>query len=100
MSTFPNYLYSQVKVMLRVCDSAEDASGILGVDPRRKQVTLVDPAGTNGSGITPEERRVGVSAPKMFAFDGIFGDDDDQVTIVMAKLLTTWLKPNALLPSA
>jgi kinesin family protein 26 len=67
--------------MLRVCDNAEDASGILGVEQRRKQVTLIDPGGNSGVGITPEERRVGVSAPKMFAFDGIFGADDDQVHI-------------------
>jgi kinesin family protein 26 len=70
--------------MLRICDNAGDNgsgnNGILGVDERRKQVTLVDPGGTGGpNGITPEERRVGVSAPKMFAFDGIFSEDDDQV---------------------
>jgi len=67
--------------MLRVCENSDDASGILGVDSRKKQVTLIDPGGSSVSGITPEERRVGVSAPKMFAFDGIFGDEDDQVRI-------------------
>lgn len=68
--------------MLRVCDNPEEVSssaGILGLDKRRKQVTLIDPGGATPSGITPEERRVGISAPKMFAFDGIFGEDDDQV---------------------
>jgi len=74
------FLLMQVKVMLRVCDNAEEVNGgILGVDQRRKQVTLIDPGVTGPTGITPEERRVGVSAPKMFAFDGIFSEDDDQV---------------------
>ncbi|CAG7822968.1 unnamed protein product, partial [Allacma fusca] len=73
-----------VKVMLKVCDVAEEVNGtgILGIDQRKKQVTLIDPGGNASgptSGIMPEERRVGVSAPKMFAFDGIFGQDDDQV---------------------
>ncbi|XP_035703153.1 uncharacterized protein LOC110843535 isoform X2 [Folsomia candida] len=73
----------KVKVMLRVCENPEEASGpgILGVDQRRKQVTLIDPGGTGPNGITPEERRVGVSAPKMFGFDGIFSEDDDQAEI-------------------
>lgn len=66
--------------MLRVGESTEDPSGILGIDSRRKQVTLIDPGGIgSNAGVTPEERRVAVSAPKMFAFDGIFGDEDDQV---------------------
>ncbi len=69
--------------MLRVCDNPEEISGpgILGVDQRRKQVTLIDPGGMSGvpNGITSEERRVGF-APKMFAFDGIFDQTDDQVS--------------------
>lgn len=44
-------------------------------------MTLIDPGGTGPNGITPEERRVGVSAPKMFGFDGIFSEDDDQVRL-------------------
>jgi len=72
--------------MLRVCETEEvptSSSGILGVDQRKKQVTLLDPGGTgnNPNGITPQERRVGIAAPKMFAFDGIFGEDDDQVLL-------------------
>ena len=69
--------------MLKVCGAGEDhgRTGILGIDQRKKQVTLIDPRGTSAvtTGILPEERRVDVSAPKMFAFDGIFGADDDQV---------------------
>lgn len=74
--------------MLRVCDNAEEVSGsgILGLDKRRKQVTLIDPGGTTPSGITPQERRVGISAPKMFAFDCVFEEDDDQVLYLVFLL--------------
>ncbi len=76
--------------MLRVCDNPEEISGpgILGVDQRRKQVTLIDPGGMSGApnGITSEERRVGF-APKMFAFDGIFDQTDDQVSFFFFFIL-------------
>lgn len=75
--------------MLRVCENPEEANGpgILGVDQRRKQVTLLEGgiSGSGPNGITPEERRVGVSAPKMFGFDGVFGEDDDQVGVFLLK---------------
>lgn len=70
----------QVRVMLRVAGdghTAEDTASFLSVDKRRKQITLFDPAlcGTQA----PEDRRVGVAAPKMFAFDSIFTHEDSQV---------------------
>lgn len=87
-------MYVQVKVMLRVCGGAtagpsaaanSDNQGPAGgtvsffsVDSRKKQVTLFDPAACGGSA-APEDRRVGVAAPKMFAFDAIFTQDDSQV---------------------
>jgi hypothetical protein len=88
-------LYVQVKVMLRVCggttagtssaaansDTQGPAAGTVSffsVDSRKKQVTLFDPAACGGSA-APEDRRVGVAAPKMFAFDAIFTQDDSQV---------------------
>lgn len=48
------------------------------LDKRKKQVNLIDPATCGGSS-APEDRRVGVAAPKMFAFDAIFSQDDSQV---------------------
>ncbi|KAF5302808.1 hypothetical protein FQA39_LY01988 [Lamprigera yunnana] len=76
-----------VKVMLRVAtppgsSSPENGSfnNFFNLDKRKKQVTLVDPS-TCGS-IAPEDRRVGVAAPKMFAFDAIFSQDDSQTDVV------------------
>jgi kinesin family protein 26 len=54
------------------------AASFLSVDSRKKQVTLFDPAACGGTA-APEDRRVGVAAPKMFAFDAIFTHDDSQV---------------------
>ena len=81
--------------MLRVCggttagtssatanpDTQGPAGGTVSffsVDNRKKQVTLFDPAACGGSA-APEDRRVGVAAPKMFAFDAIFTQDVSQV---------------------
>ena len=76
----------QVKVMLRVSNpspnSVPDTGGsnnFFSLDKRKKQVTLIDPTICNGSS-APEDRRVGVAAPKMFAFDAIFSQDDSQVS--------------------
>lgn len=79
------YLF-QVKVMLRVSNPTQNAvadtgggsNNFFSLDKRKKQVTLVDPSILNGSS-APEDRRVGVAAPKMFAFDAIFSQDDSQV---------------------
>lgn len=72
--------------MLRVAgdaqSSVEDSSSFFSVDKRRKQITLFDPALCGGPS-APEDRRVGVAAPKMFAFDSIFTHEDSQVIIDM-----------------
>ncbi|KAK9708307.1 hypothetical protein QE152_g27278 [Popillia japonica] len=73
----------QVKVMLRVSTPASggetgSSNGFFSLDKRKKQVTLLDPS-TCGGSAAPEDRRVGVAAPKMFAFDAIFSQDDSQV---------------------
>jgi len=50
------------------------------VDKKRRQVTLLDPTTVDrapGSEVGHEERNIGVAAPKMFAFDGLFGGEDD-----------------------
>ncbi len=80
--------------MLRVAGDPS-ASNFLSVDKKRKQLTLQEPG--NGVAATlasssstlsssenhhqgaPDDRRVGVAAPKMFAFDGLFTADDSQV---------------------
>ena len=50
------------------------------MDKKKRQVTLYDPSAFRGQGHDlsqpPEDRRVGVAAPKMFAFDGLFSSDD------------------------
>lgn len=58
--------------------SAESSSSFLKVDPRKKQVTLYDPAagppGSAGSRLAAT-----TSVPKMFAFDAVFPPDSEQV---------------------
>ncbi len=52
------------------------------VDKKRRQVTLLDPTTVDrapGSEVGLEARNIGVAAPKMFAFDGLFGGEDDNV---------------------
>lgn len=48
------------------------------VDQKRKQVTLYDPS-TVGH-VSQTHRKMGVAAPKMFAFDSIFETDCSQVS--------------------
>ncbi|KAL3266117.1 hypothetical protein HHI36_010303, partial [Cryptolaemus montrouzieri] len=73
-----------VKVMLRVSNPTGSSpsepgssNSFFSLDKRKKQVTLIDPSTCNGT-VAPEDRRVGVAAPKMFAFDAIFSQDDSQ----------------------
>ncbi|KAB0799044.1 hypothetical protein PPYR_06924 [Photinus pyralis] len=80
-----------VKVMLRVSTPPGNASpengsfnNFFNLDKRKKQVTLMDPS-TCGS-VAPEDRRVGVAAPKMFAFDAIFSQDDSQTEVCSSAL--------------
>lgn len=61
--------------MLRV--SPGDGGSFFNADKRKKQVTLVDPA--SGQSSSAEDRRPTVAAPKMFAFDAIFTEEDSQV---------------------
>ena len=67
--------------MLRVSGDPS-ASAFLSVDKKRKQLTLQEPAAATANVAaqqSSEDRRVGVSAPKMFAFDGLFTPEDTQV---------------------
>ncbi|XP_064483793.1 uncharacterized protein LOC135396642 isoform X2 [Ornithodoros turicata] len=86
----------KVKVMLRVCPASTTASSapgdgrsFLSLDARKKQVTLYDPsASTSSSPETPNATaaRLGVAAPKMFAFDAIFSQDDTQTEVCSTSL--------------
>ena len=68
----------QVKVLLRISPSFPgETNSFLKVDQKKKQVTLYDP--TAISHVSQKYRRMGVAAPKMFAFDSIFEPDSSQV---------------------
>ena len=66
----------------------EKKGSFFKMDQKKKQVTLLEPdsrertetTGMGGDGDEDEssKRRVDVSAPKMFAFDGLFTDEDGQ----------------------
>ncbi|XP_049867993.1 kinesin-like protein CG14535 isoform X3 [Pectinophora gossypiella] len=78
----------KVKVMLRVGAAGEgpftSGTQTFALDKRKKQVSLCEnaPAATSA----PEDRKVGVAAPKMFAFDAIFSQDDSQTEICASAL--------------
>ena len=65
-------------MLLRISPSFPgEISSFLKVDQKKKQVTLYDP--TAISHVSQKYRRMGVAAPKMFAFDSIFEPDSSQV---------------------
>lgn len=70
-----------MKVLLRVAGTSEMGQGsqVLKVDPRKKTVTLFDPGSATPPPSHQEEVRVGIAAPKMFTFDGIYTQEDSQV---------------------
>ena len=75
---------------MRVANSGvidERKGSFFKMDQKKKQVTLLEPdnketrgesTGLDGEEEEPNKRRVDVSAPKMFAFDGLFTDEDGQ----------------------
>lgn len=71
--------------MLRVGAPGEgpftSGSQTFSLDKRKKQVTLCETQAPGSA--APEDRKVGVAAPKMFAFDAIFSQDDSQVGIFL-----------------
>ncbi|XP_054625618.1 kinesin-like protein KIF26B isoform X2 [Dunckerocampus dactyliophorus] len=76
----------KVKVMVRVCPvSQSDAvasSSFLKVDPRKKQITIMDPS-ANQMPSTPSQKKAGTSQvpPKMFTFDAAFPPDASQAEV-------------------
>ncbi|XP_010221848.1 PREDICTED: LOW QUALITY PROTEIN: kinesin-like protein KIF26A [Tinamus guttatus] len=74
----------KVKVMVRICPSqgaheTSESMSFLKVDPRKKQITLYDPATSGPSNIG--HRRGVVAVPKMFAFDAVFPQDASQAEV-------------------
>jgi len=55
-----------------------EASNFMSVDKKHRQLTLIDP---NAPPASDGSRRVGVAAPKMFAFDALFTQEDSQVIL-------------------
>jgi kinesin family protein 26 len=62
--------------MLRVTDSAEDKDSCLLIDRKKRQVTFTEPVTQATATSSVQDRAIMVSAPKMFAFDGLFTDED------------------------
>lgn len=56
--------------------AATEPSNFMSVDQKHRQLTLIDP---NAPPASDGSRRVGVAAPKMFAFDALFTQEDSQV---------------------
>lgn len=59
----------------------------LSADKKKRQVTLTDPnTSTTPAAASTQERGPMVAAPKMFAFDGMFTDDDTQADVCASAL--------------
>ncbi|XP_025126859.3 kinesin-like protein KIF26A [Bubalus bubalis] len=75
----------KVKVMLRIwpeqgAQRSAESTSFLKVDPRKKQVTLYDPA-AGPPGSTGPRRAPTAAVPKMFAFDAVFPQDSEQAEV-------------------
>ncbi|XP_012736971.2 kinesin-like protein KIF26B isoform X1 [Fundulus heteroclitus] len=76
----------KVKVMVRVCpmpqSDAAESSSFLKVDPRKKQITIMDPS-TNQTPSAASQKRTGANhvPPKMFTFDAAFPPDASQAEV-------------------
>ena len=85
----------KVKVILRVANSGvidEKKSSFFKMDKKKKQVTLLAPDNHREHSEQPEtdaaeqKRCLDVSAPKMFAFDGLYTDEDGQNDLSSSSL--------------
>ncbi|XP_056135304.1 kinesin-like protein KIF26B [Lampris incognitus] len=76
----------KVKVMVRVCpvpqSDASESSSFLKVDPRKKQITIMDLSANQTPG-TASQKRAGANQvpPKMFTFDAAFPQDASQAEV-------------------
>ncbi|XP_061621804.1 kinesin-like protein KIF26B isoform X2 [Phyllopteryx taeniolatus] len=77
----------KVKVMVRVCPASQsdaaESSSFLKVDPRKKQITIMDPSvNQTGPSAASQKRAMGSQVPpKMFAFDAAFPSDASQAEV-------------------
>ena len=92
----------KVRVVLRVAnsgiidDSKPGSSSFFQMDKKKKQVTIFDPtlmkndaASNPSNNVENSDRRIDVAAPKMFAFDGLFTDEDSQNDVSTCALTDT-----------
>jgi kinesin family member 26 len=81
----------KVRVILRVANSGvidDKKSSFFKMDKKKRQVTLYDPAQVRNSMAEPSPDAPPVpAAPKMFAFDGLFTDEDPQIEVGASALV-------------
>ncbi|XP_032372578.1 LOW QUALITY PROTEIN: kinesin-like protein KIF26B [Etheostoma spectabile] len=76
----------KVKVMVRVCPASQsdaaESSSFLKVDPRKKQITIMEPS-ANQTPSTAPPKKAGANQvpPKMFTFDAAFPPDASQAEV-------------------
>nr|XP_058146965.1 LOW QUALITY PROTEIN: kinesin-like protein KIF26A [Dasypus novemcinctus] len=80
----------KVRVVLRIWPAqgpqrAAGAASCLKVDPRKKQVTLHDPAAGLPGGAGPR-RATSAAVPRTFAFDAVFPQDAEQAEVCSATV--------------
>lgn len=72
--------------MLRICPSLiGESASVMKVDRKRKQITLYDPS--TATHVSTAKRKMGVAAPKIFAFDGIYEPDAKQSEVCSGTLV-------------
>ncbi|XP_068597244.1 kinesin-like protein KIF26B [Brachionichthys hirsutus] len=76
----------KVKVMVRVCpvsrSDATESSSFLKVDPRKKQITIMDPSANQAPSASSQKRTAANQVPpKMFTFDAAFPPDASQAEV-------------------
>lgn len=82
---FTVLFFVQVKVMVRVCPAsqseASESSSFLKMDPRKKQITIMEPSANQMPNSSSQKKGTANQVPpKMFTFDAAFPPDASQVT--------------------
>lgn len=75
--------------MLRISESALTEGSqphYLSIDKKKRQITLTDPTTSAPSSVASQERGPKVAAPKIFAFDNLFTDEDAQTDVTSSAL--------------
>ncbi|XP_031571980.1 uncharacterized protein LOC116306087 [Actinia tenebrosa] len=84
--TSPKRRDGKVKVMLRICPSfIGESASVMKVDTKRKQITLYDPS--TATHVSTAKRKMGVAAPKIFAFDAIYEASAKQSDVCSGTLV-------------